>query len=173
MGIISGVHGIKGLVKVKSYTETPEDIFSYKFLWDESFTKSFALTLKSSAKDCFIASVEGLTNRNMAEEVKGTKLYVKKEDLPNLEEDTFWHNDLIGLSVKDDSDKIYGKIIAVHNFGAGDVLEVKTADGASVMLPFTKEQVPVIDIDKGWIIIANDDWFKTKGKDKGKDEENV
>jgi len=164
MGVISGPHGVKGLVKVRSYTENPKDIFAYGTLYDETLTREFCLTLKGSGKDCFLTAVKGCENRNKAEELKGTKLYVKKESLPELEEETFWHDDLIGMEVKDKAGKLYGKVAAVYNFGAGDILDVKADDAKSVMIPFTKAEVPEVNVGENHLIISDTDWFLSEGE---------
>lgn len=168
MGMISGVHGIKGLLKLKSYTARPEDIFTYKELYDEDLSRVFCFTLKGVGKDCFLVALKGCENRNQAEELKGVRLYVKKDALPILEEDTFWHNDLIGLDVKDADGHFYGKVNAVYNFGAGDIIDVKTPESKSVMLPFTKQQIPVVNVMENYLVISDKTWFSPE-----KEKENV
>ena len=166
MGTISGPHGVRGLVKVRSYTENPKDIFSYGKLYDETFAREFCLTFKVSGKDFFLAAVKGCENRNQAEELKGVKLYIKKESLPELEKETFWHNDLIGMEVKDSADKSYGKVVAVYNFGAGDILDVKTDSAKSVMIPFTKNDVPLVNVDEKYLVVSGGEWFSSEKEDK-------
>ncbi len=161
MGMISGPHGVRGLVKVRSYTENPSDIFAYDRLYDETLTREFYLTLKGAGKDCFLAALKDCENRNQAEELRGTKLYVKKDSLPKLDEETFWYEDLVNMEVKDSAGKSYGNVVAVYNFGAGDILDVKTPDAKSVMLPFTKEQVPEVNTVEKYLVISNDGWFSS------------
>lgn len=181
VGAITGVHGLKGLVKVKSYTEDPMSLFSYGELYKENGEECPALTLHGFGKDFFLVEVDGVSSRTLAEPLRGLKLYIPKTALPEAEEDSFYHTDLLGLSVKDSEGKVYGKVVAVHNFGAGDILEIDTGE-KRVMLPFTKEVVPFVNIEKGELIVANDEWFRVmtdnkntshKSHVKAKEESNV
>ncbi len=170
VGVFAGAHGIRGLVKIRSFTVDPNDLFSYNLLYDETFTKTFKPKKKSLNKNLIIAEIEGINDRDKALELKGKKLYVRRDEMPKLPEETFYHVDLIGLSVFTKKGEEKGKITEVFNFGAGDVLEIKTSDNSVVMIPFTKKDVPEVNIKDGKIVIADEQWFV--GIKKG-EEENV
>lgn len=157
LGVIAGAHGIKGLVRVKSFTERPEDLTAYGSLSDEAGARAYALTLKGRVKGVMLAAVDGVTDRNQAEALKGTRLFVEREALPATEdEEVFYHADLIGLAVEDRAGQALGRVAAVHNHGAGDLLEIApeggTADGALLLLPFTAAAVPLVDLAAGRLV---------------------
>lgn len=166
VGVIADAHGVRGLVKVRSFTEEPCDILAYGTLYDEAFSREFVLEKLSVNKDVILAKLVGVADRDKALELKGVKLFVERDKLPKLEEETFYHSDLIGLEVFSKEGRSFGKITAVHNFGAGDVLDVKTPNGASVMVAFTKKNVPTVDIENQKVLVACDDWFEEKKEDK-------
>ena len=166
VGIFAGAHGVRGLVKVRSFTEEPCDILSYGKLYDEDFAREFVLEKLSVNKDVILAKVVGIDDRDKALALKGVKLFVTRDKLPQLEEETFYHSDLIGLDVKNTEGQCLGKIIAIQNFGAGDVLDVRTLKGESLMIAFTKQNVPEVDIKGNKVVIASSDWFDEKKEDK-------
>ena len=153
VGQIVGVHGVRGLVKLKSFTEDPAAIAGYNPLMDQTGTRSFVVELQSAMKDYWLAKVQGVNDRTAAEALRGVQFHVDRDRLPATEdEDEFYHADLIGLPVvRPDGDKI-GTVIALHDFGGGDMLEVRLPDCRTVMLPFTKAIVPVVDIAGGRIV---------------------
>ena len=156
LGAIIGVHGIKGEVKVKSFTQIPEDIDQYGLLEDKSGAKKFDLRVIGQSKGVLRVKIKGVDNRNTSENLIGTELYIDRNLLPELEdEDEFYHTDLIGLCVKTKEGEEIGKVLELHNFGAGDLLEVKLTSGKTELLPFTETFVPEIDINNG-IIISDD-----------------
>ena len=157
---IAGAHGVRGEVKIKSFTETPADCFSYGTL--RGADGAPILTLKSyrPVGRYFALSAPEVTTREQAQSMKSTKLYVERSALPPANEDEFYYSDLVGLEVKTVDGKRVGHIKAVHDFGAGDMLEIKPMSGASFFHPFTKLSVPKIDLAKGRVIIVrlnNDD----------------
>lgn len=159
LGHIADAHGIRGEVLLKSYTEPPENIAAYGPLWDEA-NNQFKIKDIKPAKKGLIARLENITSRDQAEALKGTKLYVSREILPEDKEDDSWyHVDLIGLKVYE-KDQHIGEVIAVPNFGAGDLLEVKLKDSRQTLLiPFTKDYVPEVDIKAGSIhIVQPEEW---------------
>ncbi len=169
VGVFAGAHGVRGLVKIRSFTVNPGDILAYDALYDETFTHAFKPMEKSLNKDVLIVAIEGINDRDKALELKGLKLYVRRDALAKLPEETFYHVDLIGLSVFTTDGVQKGKVAEVFNFGAGDVLGVKTPDGAQVMIPFTKKDVPEVDIKERKITTASNQWFG--GKEEGKRED--
>ncbi len=153
VGVIVAAHGIKGEVKVKSFTEDATKLASYGALFDEAGTQRFALTVTAVTKGAVIAAIQGVNNRNAAEALKGTKLFVPRGALPELSEEEFYHADLIGLTAELRDGTELGAVTAVHNFGAGDVIEVKRKSGGTLDIPFTNTVVPVVDIEGGRIVI--------------------
>ena len=153
LGVIIGVHGIKGLVRIKSYTQTDSDIASYGNLEDTVGNK-LQLKIKGRAKSALLAEVEGVVDRTGAEKLKGEKLFISRDALPAPDEDEFYYADLVGLSVYDNKEVFIGKVSGVHDFGAGELLDVDL-DGSdkSALIPFTKECVPVVDLDAKKLII--------------------
>ena len=154
VGEIVGVHGVRGLVKLRSFTADPEAVTAYGPVSDESGRRRFVLHLQSAAKDGWLARVEGIADRTAAEALRGTKLYVDRTVLPEPDEGEFYHADLIGLR----ADRLgggadLGVVAAVHDFGAGTLLELRAPDGTSAMVPFTLASVPVVDLAGGRVVI--------------------
>jgi 16S rRNA processing protein RimM len=155
LGVIVGTHGVRGTVRVKAYTETPEDLGAYGPLSDEAGRESFRLTVHGLHKGTVLAGIEGVGDREAALALKGTKLYVARDALPEVAEpETFYHADLIGLAVVDEAGRDLGKVVAVADFGAGDVLDLVGPDGQEWMLPFTREAVPEVDLTGGRLVVA-------------------
>jgi 16S rRNA processing protein RimM len=145
LGTIGAPHGVKGEVRIKAFTGDPMAIADYGPLSDEK-GRRFEIAELRPAKEVVIARLKGVTSREAAETLTGLKLFVAREKLPDPEdEDEFLQADLVGCAVTG-PDGVLGTITAVANFGAGDLLDVETPDGRSVLLPFTKAFVPVIDI---------------------------
>lgn len=134
---ITTAHGIKGQVKVRSYADDPYALEDYTLYTDEVGEETLSLTLKNPIKGDWIAEVDGVTDRNAAEDLRGAKLYIDRDALPALPAGQFYHADLIGLSVVDETDATVGTVTAVHNFGAGDLLEVKTIKGQTAYISFS------------------------------------
>jgi 16S rRNA processing protein RimM len=153
VGVITGPHGVTGAVRIKSFTARPEDVAAYGPLADESGTRRLALTLVGAAKGVLIGRVSGIDNRNQAEALRGLRLYLPRTALPAPEPDEYYHADLIGLeAVLTDGTRL-GRVRAVHDFGAGDTLEVARDAAPPAMVPFTRAVVPEIDLDAGLLVI--------------------
>lgn len=157
LGAIVGVHGIRGEVKVKSFTDIVEDIDQYGALEDKSGSKKFIIKVTGYSKGILRVKIKGVDDRNTSESLIGTQLFVAKNLLPDLGEDEFYHADLIGLDVKlKSTNEVAGKILNVYNFGAGDVLEIENIRSKnSEMIPFNKEYVPVVNVKEGYIIVES------------------
>jgi 16S rRNA processing protein RimM len=153
VGQIFGAHGIKGLVKLASYTDDPEAIVQYGDLTDEAGTRTFAVTLVGAAKDHWLAKIAGIEDRDAAEALKRTQLFVERDKLPPPDEDEFYHADLIGLRAELPDGTALGTVSAVLNFGAGDILEIALPSGKKPLLPFDRETVPEIDMAAGRLVI--------------------
>lgn len=173
LGAIVGVHGIKGEVKVKSFTEIVEDIDQYGPVEDKPGSRKFNIKVTGYSKGILRVKIKGVDDRNASESLIGTELYVSRDVLPELEEDEFYHADLIGLDVKLlSSGEIIGKVSGVYNFGAGDVLEIKLkASGKLEIIPFTKAYVPDVKIKEGYIIVESAQLNFAEDGDREEDDE--
>lgn len=153
LAVIGAAHGIKGEVRVKTYTGDPMDLGSYGLLYDASGKSYEVLSIRPS-KTVVVVRFAGVEDRNAAEALNGKELYVDHAQLPqDLDEDEFYYTDLIGLAVRDSAGVSYGKVSAVFNFGGGDVLEIKESGKKPVMIPFTLTSVPEILMEEGAILI--------------------
>ena len=155
VGAVAGAHGVRGDIRIKSFTQRPEDIAAYGPLEDERGNRIFALTLHGRARGQLIGSVEGIQGRKAAEALKGVRLYVDRARLPAPEEeDEFYHADLLGLSAADGAGNPRGRIAAILPVGDTAVLEIDPGGGKeTILVPFTREHVPEIDIAAGRIVI--------------------
>ena len=152
---IGAPHGVRGEVKLWPFTAEPGAVRDYGPLETEDGAKRFEIEAMRSAKDHLVVRLKGVNDRSAAERLTNTKLFVARERLPATEaDDEFYHADLIGLAVGDTAGNALGSIAAIHNFGAGDLIEVKPAQGnATVLLPFTEAAVPVVDIAGRRIVV--------------------
>lgn len=144
LAVIGAAHGIRGAVKVKTFTQTPKSIFAYGPLRDEKGEEYSLKFLRPAPSDCVIATIEGVKDRTQAEALLGTKLYVERNQLPDLMEEEFYHSDLIGMKVHDLEGQGLGRVKAISNFGAGDFLEIVDANYHLYTIPFTRVAVPFI-----------------------------
>ncbi len=149
---IGGAHGIRGEVRVKSFTEDPEDVGAYGPLFD---ARGNRYTVKSARaqKTVVVVRFAEIGDRNAAEALNGTELFVPRDSLPAEGEDEFYQADLVGLVARTADGEVIGEVVAFHDFGAGDILEIAPDGGRSVMIPFTQEAVPEIDLDLGHIVV--------------------
>jgi 16S rRNA processing protein RimM len=153
LGVIGAPHGVRGAVRIKSFTAEPEAITRYGTLEDESGQQHFTLRVTGNAKNVLIAKLSGVADRDAAEAVRGLRLYAPRAALPPTEEDEFYHADLEGLdAVRADGDRV-GRVIAVYDFGAGDMLEIARDKGQPILVPFTRAAVPVVDIAGRRVVI--------------------
>jgi 16S rRNA processing protein RimM len=151
---VIGAHGLKGEVKVKTFTATPDALARYRTLHTKDGRVFTVAQLRPGKADEAVATLAEVVDRNTAESLRGLELFVARDVLPAPDENEFYHADLIGLTAMDEADHVIGTIEAIHNYGAGDVIEIARGDGDSVMLPFVKDFVPVIDLKAGRVIIA-------------------
>lgn len=156
LGVVVGAHGVRGQVRIKSFTADPADVGAYGPVEDDAATNRFRLKVASVVgKGVVVATLPGVADRNAAEALKGMRLWVARAALPAPEdEDEYYWSDLIGLAVETDDGGMAGSVEAVHDFGAGAMLEVKRPDGPSVMVPFTRAVVPVVDVKGGRVVVA-------------------
>jgi 16S rRNA processing protein RimM len=155
LGHISGAHGVRGDVLVQSYTERPEDIASYGPLLDDTGTRAFSLEVVRSTPRGIIARIPSVADRTAAEALKGTSLYVHRDRLPETPPEEFYVADLIGLAAVSPDGAAVGEVIAVQNYGAGDLLEIRLAGGQKTeLIPFTAAFVPEVDVPGGRLAVV-------------------
>ncbi len=154
LGAIAGAHGVRGLVKIKSFTQDPVNLTAYGPLADESGRRRFEIAVTGQAKGLLVARIEGVEDRDAAQGLRGVRLYVARAALPEPEEaEEFYQADLIGLAAEDPQGQPLGKVMAVENYGAGDFLEIQPPEGAPLLVPFTKVVVPLIDLEGGRVVV--------------------
>lgn len=156
LGKIVGVHGIKGEVKVKSFTAVDKDIAKYGVLSDKNDKQTYEIKVTGHSKDLLRIKIKGVDDRTSAETLIGTELYASRSVLPEPESnEVYYETDLVGLKVFDEQKTEVAKVIGFYNFGAGDILEIKLKSGRAEMLPFNKGYVPEINLEEGYIIVAS------------------
>jgi len=154
LGEIGAAQGLKGEVRIRSYTQDQAAITSYGALEDEDGRVIEIESLRVTPK-ALIARVKGVTTREGAEALNGTRLYVPRDRLPEREEEEWYHAELIGLAAVDRQGEPIGTVVAIQNFGAGDLIEVKpTSGGATMFVPFTRDIVPEIDVEGGRLTLV-------------------
>jgi 16S rRNA processing protein RimM len=153
VGVIVGAHGVRGAVRVKPFTAEAAAVAGYGPVEDETGTRRFELRLVGEGKGVVIATVKGVEDRDAAEALKGLRLYVAREALPPPDAEEFYHADLIGLDAMTRSGERLGKVRAVHDYGAGDSLEIDVAAGGTLLVPFTRRAVPEIDLAAGRLVV--------------------
>jgi 16S rRNA processing protein RimM len=173
LGVVTGVHGIKGWVRVKSFTADPEAIGSYGPLQDESGTRHFTPEVMGAGKGVLLVRIAGVDDRNAAERLKGVRLYVSRAALPAPEDDEFYEADLIGLTASREDGSVFGTVRAVNDFGAGVSLEIEEPSGKTVVVPFTTAVVPVIDVANRRLVVVPPEGLHDApvGVDDGADKE--
>jgi 16S rRNA processing protein RimM len=151
---IGAPHGVRGEVRLWTFTADPMAVARYGPLETEDGKRVFEIERVRPAKGHLVARLRGIDSREAAETLTNTKLFVPRERLPAPEDDEFYHADLVGLRVDDEDGNEIGAVIAVHNFGAGDILEIQPPEGGTMMLPFTETVVPEVDIAGGRLVIV-------------------
>ena len=150
---IGAAHGVRGAVKLWTFTEDPRAVERYGPLMTKDGARQFEIASAREAGDHLVASFKGVANRDDAEKLNGIELYVPRERLPATDDDEYYHADLIGLAAVTSSNEPLGRVIAIHNFGAGDIIEIAPPKGATMLLPFTNAVVPTVDIAGGRVVI--------------------
>ncbi|MDJ0824680.1 MAG: ribosome maturation factor RimM [Rhodobacter sp.] len=167
VGAIAGAFGVRGEVRLKSFCSEPAAIADYTPLTNEDGSRSFDLTLSRPVKNGFAARIAGISSKEAADALRGTRLYADRNRLPDLPDDEFYHADLIGLTVLDTGGTELGRVKAVLDYGAGDLLEIAgLALPEPVLLPFTKDAVPTVDLAAGRIIADPPDGLIPDAKPK-------
>jgi 16S rRNA processing protein RimM len=150
VGVIAGAHGVRGAVRVKSFTDDPAALNDFVGLSDESGSP-LALRVTEVRPRLVVARIDGVGDRDAAAAMRGTKLYIDRAALPEPEAGEFYHADLIGLACETVDGQRLGRVKAIHDFGAGDVIEI---DGIDIMIPFTRAAVPEIDMAGGRLVVV-------------------
>lgn len=151
---IGSPHGVRGAVKIKSFTADPESIVDYSPLYLKDGVTSFKIKILSVKEDIVTVKIDGIDDRNSAATLCNKELFADKALFPETEEDEFYYEDLIGLAVINEDGSKYGTVLTVDNYGGGDILEIGLEGGTKEMFAFTKEIFPEINIKKGEITIS-------------------
>ncbi len=154
VGAIAGAFGVRGEVRLKSFCAVPEEIALYSPLTDEAGKETYALKITRPIKAGFAARITGVDNKEAADALRGTSLYVGRDALPNLPDDEYYHTDLIGLDVVDTGGKRIGRVQSLIDNGVTDLLEVRGKGLKNgIVVPFTRAIVPTVDLAAGRLII--------------------
>jgi 16S rRNA processing protein RimM len=165
---IGAAHGVRGAVKLWTFTEDPFAVKTYGPLSTKDGARHFEVASAREAKDHLVATFEGITTRDEAERLNGIELYVSRDRLPATEDDEYYHADLIGLAAVTTADEPLGRVLAIHNFGAGDIIEIAPPSGPTVLLPFTNAVVPTVDVAGGRVVIELPDEIEGDEPDNAK-----
>jgi 16S rRNA processing protein RimM len=171
VGAIAGAHGVRGEVRIKSFTADPRAIGRYGPVEDETGARTFKVTVRGKVKGLVIARLDGVADRNQAEALKGLRLYVARAKLPRPRRGEWYVADLVGLAARDGNGTPLGVVKSVQNFGAGDVIELERTDGTTEFLPFTKAVVPEVDIESGRIVIHPPDEIEVRDEEQTDEDE--
>ena len=151
---IGAAHGVRGAVKLWTFTEDPFAVRHYGPLQTKDGKRLFEVAQAREAKDHLVATFKGVSTRDEAERLNGIELYVAREKLPATDKDEYYHADLIGLAAVTATGDALGRVVAIHNFGAGDIIEIAPPKGTTMLLPFSNAVVPEVDIAGGRVVIA-------------------
>jgi 16S rRNA processing protein RimM len=162
---IGAAHGVRGAVKLWTFTEDPYAVKRYGPLSTKDGARQFEVTQAREAKGHLVAQLKGITTRDEAERLNGLELYVPRERLPATDDGEYYHADLIGLAAVTMANQPLGRVVAIHNFGAGDILEIAPPSGATMLLPFSNAVVPTVDIAGGRVVIELPDEIEGDGPD--------
>src|SRR3979490_1386401 len=146
---IGAPHGVRGAVKLWTFTEDPLAVKHYGPLATKDGTRQFEVTHAREAGGHLVATLKGVATREDAERLNGVELYIARDKLPATDEDEYYHADLIGLAAVTTANEPLGRVIAIHNFGAGDIIEIAPPNGATMLLPFTNAAAPTVDLKGG------------------------
>ena len=155
--VVASAHGLHGHVKVKCFLEDPRCLKTYSPFSNEAGEPAYRVKkILSQDGDMVLLSLEGVEDRTKAEHLRKARFMLSQERLPNLSKDTYYYKDLIGMSVLSSEDQKLGIVYAVHNFGAGELLEIKGSNERLYMLPFTHTMVPEVDLEKRLVRLSQD-----------------
>lgn len=160
LGIVTAPHGVRGEVRIRSFTARPEDVVAYGDLYDEAGGRRFRVRFRGMVRGAVVASIEGVDDRDAAERLRGSRLHVPRAALPATDADEYYHADLVGLRAdlitgEEEAPRPLGLVSRVEDFGAGPVLEIAIEGKPPVIVPFTRAVVPVVDLAAGRIAVAD------------------
>ena len=144
---------MRGAVKLWTFTEDPLAVKDYGPLTSKDGARQFEVTHVREAKDHLVATIKGIATREDAERLNGIELYIARDRLPETDDDEYYHADLIGLAAVNAANEPLGRVTAIHNFGAGDIIEIAPTQGPTMLLPFTNAVVPTVDLAGGRVVI--------------------
>ena len=150
---IGAAHGVRGAVKLWTFTEDPLAVKHYGPLMTRDGARQFEVAHVREARDHLVATLKGIATREEAERLNGVELYIARDKLPETDEGEYYHADLIGLAAVTTTDQPIGRVIAIHNFGAGDIIEIAPPHGPTLLLPFTNAVVPTVDLANDRVVI--------------------
>jgi 16S rRNA processing protein RimM len=150
---IGAPHGVRGAVKLWTFTEDPMAVMRYGPLATKDGARKFEVANAREAKGHLVATLKGVATREDAERLNGIELYIPRDKLPATDADEYYHADLIGLAAVNAALEPIGRVIAIHNFGAGNIIEIAPAHGATMLLPFSSAVVPTVDLAAGHVVI--------------------
>lgn len=156
IGKIIKAHGIKGEVELKINLEDTSLLSKFNKITNKDNTVVFHFNIKKIKENKVIASVEGVDDRNASEQLKGTFLFVDKKELPDPFEDEFYYSDLVDLDVRLENNELFGKIFAVHNYGASDILEIELENKKREFFPFEKKTIIDVNVKKGYLTLSSE-----------------
>jgi 16S rRNA processing protein RimM len=151
---IGAAHGVRGAVKLWTFTEDPLAVKRYGPLTTKDGARQFEVASAREANGHLVATLKGVATREEAERLNGLELYIAREKLPETDADEYYHADLIGLAAVTVANEPIGRVTAIHNFGAGDIIEIAPPHGATMLLPFTNAVVPTVDLANGRVVIV-------------------
>ncbi|QUS37734.1 ribosome maturation factor RimM [Tardiphaga alba] len=150
---IGAPHGVRGQVRLWTFTEDPFAVCDYGPLATKDGKRTIEIDNVREAKGHLVATLKGVTDRDAAARLNGVELYVARDALPDTEDGEYYHADLIGLAAVNAADEAIGRVVAMHDFGAGDIIEIAPPSGPTLLLPFTDAVVPTVDIAGGKVVI--------------------
>ena len=154
MGVIASAHGVRGEVRVKSFTTDPDSLLAYGPFSDASGVDVYNIEVTGRSRGLLLGRVNDVRDRNSAEALVGTELYINRDVLPPSGEDEFYYADLVGLNVILESGEVFGRVKSVQEYGAGDLLEIIGPDGQTNLLPFTREIFPMVKMNAGYLVVV-------------------
>jgi 16S rRNA processing protein RimM len=166
VGAIAGAFGVRGEVRLKSFCAEPAAIAGYAPLVAED-GRAFGVTLVRPLAGAFAARLTGVADRDAAEALRGARLYAPRDRLPPLGEDEFYHADLIGMEAVDPGGGPLGRVRAVHDHGAGDLIEIARPGGRDLLVPFTRAAVPTVDLAARRMVVDPPPGLLDEGRDDG------
>jgi len=150
---IGAPHGVRGAVRLWTFTEDPFAVQAYGPLVTKDGARSFEVATAREVKGHLVATLKGIATREEAERLNGIELYVAREKLPETDDNEYYHADLIGLAAVSPAQEPIGRVVAIHNFGAGDIIEIAPPSGPTLLLPFTNAVVPTVDLAARRVVI--------------------